>query len=300
MNNTRPTDLDEGHTSLRLGIFARTFRRDSAAAVASAVRATGYGLAHWNFAAIGLSTLAEAVTEAEFAEVRTAFDAAGIVIPSVSATFNMIHPDQDLRARQTAAAVRLIGLSGLLLDDRPLGSKLVITLCTGTREPDNMWRAHPDNTTAAAWSDMLATLETLLEAAGNAGVLLGVEPEHANVIHDAPTAAKLLIELGSDAPIGIVLDPANLLTPDTIVRQDAILGEAVDLLGAKVVGVQAKDVVASGYSAPGAGLMNYPAVFAQLRRIVPVPIIVQDADEHDAARVFADLLRWSAVVATGT
>jgi hypothetical protein len=38
--------------------------------------------------------------------------------------------------------------------------------------------------------------------------------------------------------------------------------------------------------------MNYPAVFAQLARLGPVPVIVQDASEDDAARVRADLVRW--------
>ena len=85
-----------------------------------------------------------------------------------------------------------------------------------------------------------------------------MEPESANVVRDARAARRLLDEVGLDAPIGIILDPANLLAPDTVDQQDKIIGEAVDLLGGRVIGVQAKDVVASGYSAPGAGLMNYP------------------------------------------
>ena len=72
-----------------------------------------------------------------------------------------------------------------------------------------------------------------------------------------------------------------------------ILSEAVDLLGYRVVGAQAKDVVESGYSAAGAGLMDYRLVFAQLERVAPVPLIVRDAEESDAARVRKDLLRWS-------
>jgi sugar phosphate isomerase/epimerase len=102
----------------------------------------------------------------------------------------------------------------------------------------------------------------------------------------------LLDELGADAPVGIVLDPANLLTPDTIDQQDKIVGEAIDLLGERVISIQAKDVVNSTHAAAGAGLMDYPALFAQLARIDPVPVIVQDASEDDAGRVRADLLRW--------
>jgi hypothetical protein len=37
--------------------------------------------------------------------------------------------------------------------------------------------------------------------------------------------------------------------------------------------------------------MDYPALFIQLARIAPVPVIVQDAGEDDAARVHGDLLR---------
>lgn len=283
---------DSQDLAARLGIFARTFRRDTPAEVATAVAEAGYALAHWNFAAIGLSTLAADVEDAQFAEVRAAFDAAGLGIPSVSATFNAIHPDADLRTRQTNQAVRLIGLAP------QLGDGMVVTLCTGTRDPDNMWRDHSANTDPSAWADLRRTLDPMLEAARDAGVILGVEPEFANVVRDAPTAGRLLAELGVDAPVGIVLDPANLLTPETVNRQDEILGAAIDLLGDRVVAIQAKDVVASGYSAAGAGLMDYPAVFTQLARLAPVPVVVQDASEADAARVHDDLLRWYAAAVT--
>lgn len=287
--NAAPDGDADGDAGLaaRLGIFARTFRRGSAWEVAAAVAGAGYALSHWNFAAIGRSTLGAGVDDELVDQVRRAFDAAGLCIPSVSATYNVIHPDRERRAQQTARAVRLIGLVPQLGAD-------VVTLCTGTRDPESMWRAHPDNVSTTAWSDLRRTLDPLLDAARDAGVRLGVEPEPANVVQDAPGAARLLDELGDDAPMGIVLDPANLLSPQTIPYQDEILGQAVAILGPRVVGVQAKDVVSSGYSAAGAGLMDYPAVFAQLAGIAPVPVIVQDADESDAARVRTDLLRWHA------
>ena len=82
----------------RLGIFARTFPRATPEEVAAAVARAGYPLAHWNFAAIGRSTLGGDVDAAQVAAVRRAFDDAGVAIPSVSATFNLIHPDPGLRA----------------------------------------------------------------------------------------------------------------------------------------------------------------------------------------------------------
>jgi len=263
-----------GGLAERLGIFARTFPRQTPEEVAAAVAWAGYPLGHWNFAAVGRSTLAGDVGRVE------------VAIPSVSATFNVIHPDPERRAAQTAQAVRLIGLVP------ELGAE-VVTLCSGTRDPDDLWRAHPGNLASDAWTDLRRTLDALLEAAGEAGVRLGVEPEPGNVVRDARTAARLLGELGDDAPAGIVLDPANLISPETISRQSEILAEAVDLLGPRVVGIQAKDVAASGAAAAvGTGLLDYPAVLAQLASLPPVPLIVQDASEAGAARVRANLLRW--------
>jgi sugar phosphate isomerase/epimerase len=279
-------DRTGGVLAGQLGIFARTFRRDTPEEVAAAVARTGYALAHWNFAAIGRPTLAADVAEPGFTAVRRAFDAAGVGIPSVSATFNAIHPDAELRARQTTQAARLIGLAPMLGAD-------VVTLCSGTRDPGDMWRPHPANQAPDAWTDLRRTLELLVKAAGAAGVRLGIEPEPANVVRDASTAARLLHELGSGAPVGIVFDPANLLSPETISSQSEIIARAVDLLGTRVVGVQLKDMTSSGSAAaPGTGVLDYPALFRHLAHLPTVPMIVQDTPEPDAARVRRALLRW--------
>jgi len=260
--------------------------------VAPEVRQAGYAIAHWNFAALGRPTLADGVDDEEFARVRTSFDAVGVAIPSVSVSYNIVHPDKEFRERQTAAAVELIGRIRLIGAD-------VATLCSGTRDPDDMWRIHPDNDKPDAWSDLRATLDVLLDAAAAAGVRLGVEPEPGNIVRDASVAARLLDELGPDAPIGIIFDPANLLSPATIAQQKEVLTDAIDMLGARVIGAHAKDVVGSGYSAAGAGMMDYHLVFRLLSRVAPVPLIAQDVLESDAARVHDDLVRWNEEASAG-
>lgn len=260
--------------SERLGIFAKTFKRATADEVAAEVKGAGYAVAHWNFAAIGQPTLADGRPESAFTEVRSAFDEAGLAIPSVSATFNAIGPDTERRAAETRQAADLIRRARLLGAD-------VVTLCTGTRDAHDIWREHSDNASAASWRDLRATLDVLLDAASEGGVVLGIEPEPGNVVRDATTAARLLRELGDDAPIGIVFDPANLLTPETLGRQEAILAEAVELLGPRIVSVQAKDF----------GLLDYRLVFRLLAAVPPVPLIVQDVTEAEAATVRKDLMR---------
>jgi hypothetical protein len=87
--------------------------------------------------------------------------------------------------------------------------------------------------------------------------------------------------LGRDAPIGIVLDPANLLSPETVSRQSEIRRGGRPPRRERRQRAP-KDVVASGYAAAGAGRMDDPSAFRQLARLPPVPLIVQDAHEIDA------------------
>jgi sugar phosphate isomerase/epimerase len=265
-----------------LGIFARTFPRPSADEAATAVSRARFGLVQLNLSAVGLPTLpAPDEHEAlDFGAIRRAFEARGIGIWGLSASYNMIHPDPVVREAQTAAAIALIGRAAEL-------GVTAVTLCTGSRDPDDMWHRHPGNGEPAAWHDLRASLDRLLPAAAAAGVRLGIEPEPGNVISDAARAGRLLDELGGDAGrCGIIFDPANLVTVDTAGQQADILAEAAGLLAGSIFCVHAKDVVGSGYAAAGTGKLDYGLVFRLLAGMAGrTPLIVQDAAEDDVARV---------------
>jgi sugar phosphate isomerase/epimerase len=143
---------------------------------------------------------------------------------------------------------------------------------------------------------MRATLDQLLPAAERAGVRLGIEPEPGNVVADASRGRRLLEELGPDARlVGIVIDPANLVSPSTLADQDRILRDAFAQLGSHTVALHAKDVVAGGgYAAAGLGGLDYGLIFALHACLaVPVPVIIQDANEADVPRTRDFLLRWA-------
>lgn len=265
-----------------LGIFARTFVRDTAKEVADAVRAAGFSVVQLNLSSMRLPTIPDPaqLAEIDLHAIGEAFRSRGIAIWGVSLTFNLIHPDVRKRATELTHAIHYLSRIA------ELGGSCA-TICTGTRDPDSMWRAHPDNSASDAWADMRDGLAALIPAARASGMQLGIEPEHANVISDAAAAHRLLGELGGDAAdICIVLDPANLLSLETVANQRSILGEAFDVLGEAVECVQAKDVVAEGYSAAGTGAMDYDLVFALCATLPrPVPVIAQDCTEEDALRV---------------
>ena len=274
-----------------LGIFARTFRRDTAAQVARAVQQAGFGLIQLNLSSFGLPTIppGEVLDGLDLPAIRGEFADCGISIWGVSATYNMIDPDAGRRARATARARAFI-------ERVPELGAQVATLCTGTRDPSDIWRGHPDNAREGSWSDLRASLAELLPAARTAGIRLGIEPEPANVVSGAVAARRLLHELGGDAGlVGIVLDPANLIQVPTAHQQRDILTTAFTSLAGDIVGLHAKDVGEGGYAAAGRGLLDYELILS-LRAALPrpVPVIVQDTSEADSIRVremLAGLLR---------
>ncbi len=262
---------------LEVGIFAKTFTRPTLGEVLDAAQGAGFRALHFNFACAGLTSLPEVLDEATCHAIRDEFERRDLVMVGVSATYNTIHPDAERRAAETARARRIIELCPAL------GTELA-TLCTGTRDPDDMWRAHAANEDPDAWRDLLGTLDLLLQTAESASVSLGVEPETANVVSSAARARSLLDTVGSER-LRIVLDPANLVTAETAERQEAILTDAFELLGDHLVQVHAKDVAVGGHVAAGLGLLDYDLYFRLLRRYdVTAPVIMHDVEERDVAR----------------
>ena len=272
--------------TVELGIFARIFTRPTAGEVAAAVAGAGFGLVQLNLSCIGAPTVPRVGAAVDFAGIRSAFEARAVRIWGLSCTYNLVHPDLALRDEYTARAEWLIGRAP------ELGAE-VVTLCSGTRDAEDMWRAHPSNSSPEAWAELRTSLDKLLPAAEGAGVRLGIEPEPGNIVADAARARDLLAELGNDARlIGIVLDPANLVTPATAPDQDRILRHAFGVLGAETVALHAKDVVSTGaYAAAGLGQLDYDLVF-ELHAALPasVPVIVQDSNEADVPRTRRFLL----------
>ncbi len=266
--------------TVEVGVFARVFPTGPPNEIAAAIAAAGFTTTQLNLAALGRPTLDTELDTTTARSIHASFRRHGIRVWGVSGTFNAIHPDPVTRRDATRAVTRL-------LPRVPDLGATVLTLCTGTRDPVNIWHAHPDNLSPGAWRDLRDTLDHLLPTAAAAGVKLGVEPEAGNVVHDAEAAARLLRELGSDAQhVTIVLDPANLLTPATAPGQRAVLTSAFEMLGPSIGALHAKDVVASGYAAAGCGELDYELIMDLRAEFAPTsPVIAQDLAPDDAPRV---------------
>ncbi|MEA2249414.1 MAG: hypothetical protein QOH46_3943 [Solirubrobacteraceae bacterium] len=235
---------------MQVGIFAKTFQRSTLEDSLDAAASSGVEAIQFNLALTGGPSLPDEIPADLAARVRTATSVRGLVMAAVSGTYNMAHPDPGVRedgGRRLATIV----------ESAPALGTHVVTVCTGSRDGEDMWRRHPDNASPEAWSDMVTSLGRALEVAEAHGVTLGIEPEHNNVVDGAASARRLLDDLAS-SHVKIVLDAANLIEPGQLDRQDRTLREAFELLGDDLVLAHAKDVEADGrVVAAGRGGLDY-------------------------------------------
>jgi sugar phosphate isomerase/epimerase len=270
---------------MQLGIFAKTFVRPTLEQNLDAIVAHGLHATQFNLACAGLPSMPDEIPQAAVERIRQGCAARGLTLAAVSGTYNMIHPDPVERQ----AGLRRLGV--LMAACARLGAP-VITLCTGTRDPENMWRRHPDNDMPEAWRDLLTSLEQALAPAETYGVTLAFEPEPGNVIHGAARGRRLLDELQSPR-LKVIVDGANLLHPGDLGRQTQIFDEAFDLLGQDMVLAHAKDLDAQGQpgqTGPGSGCLDFDHYLALLQRSgYNGPLIVHGLPESAVASSLAYL-----------
>jgi sugar phosphate isomerase/epimerase len=261
---------------MELGIFAKTFRRPDAKANLEAVRALDLRCVQFNLECAGLPSMPEAVPPPALVAIGAASRDAGVRLAALSGTFNMAHPEPAVRK---GGLVRLRVVTEAAAQ---LGIPLV-TLCTGTRDRENMWRAHPENGSPGAWADVLETMHGALAVAAQAGVALAIEPEPGNVVSDAGRARALLDTLRAGDRLRVILDPANLWAAERPQRD--ILQKAFDLLGADLGIAHAKDRAADGNTcALGRGVVDFDAFFALLESAgFTGPVIMHGFEEADPA-----------------
>jgi sugar phosphate isomerase/epimerase len=243
---------------MQIGIFAKTFPGTDPAAVLAAVRDAGYATTQFNLACAGLPSMPNAVPDETTAAIADAARGTGVTLCALSGTYNMAHPEK---------AVRDDGLRrlGTVIEAAAALSIPLVTLCTGTRDPNDQWAHHPDNTDPSAWSDMAREMGRALALAERHGVDLGIEPEQANVVTSAADAMRLIAEMGS-ARLRIVLDPANLFEQATAAEARGIVADAVERTAGHVAMAHAKDRSADGrFATAGQGIVDFADFVARLK-----------------------------------
>jgi sugar phosphate isomerase/epimerase len=243
---------------MNIGIFAKTCPRSTIEELFRAISNYGINCVQFNLSCIGLESLPADVPGDTLGRIMSSARDENIELAAISGTFNMAHPNASIRREMLKRLAILCEVARLLRIP-------VITLCTGTRDPIDMWRWHPENDSKEAWSDMVQSVECGLHAAEENDVLLAVEPENGNVVNSASRARQLLDEV-QNPRLRIVIDPANLIGPEA--DQKDILDESFDLLGTAIVIAHAKDRDrAFQPCAAGKGILDFPYYIRCLKAI---------------------------------
>jgi sugar phosphate isomerase/epimerase len=262
-----------------LGVFAKTFARATVEEIFDAVAKHRLHCVQFNFACADLPSLPEHIDPETAERIRKAAAERRIEIAAVSCTFNMAHPDANQRHDGLRKLEIIAGACPRL------GARLV-TLCTGTRDPENMWRRHPDNDSPEAWRDLLVSITKALTVADKHDIALGVEPETGNVVSSARHARRLLDEMKSPR-LKIIMDAANLFHPENLPRMEEIMDEAFGFLGADIALAHAKELTPDGHAggiALGSGELDWDHYLSLLRSTkFDGPLIMHGFEERNAA-----------------
>ena len=243
-----------------LGLLSPEFPSVSLSANLDAIAATGAVSVQFDLASAVGHTFPTELSQDTVEAVKVAFFERELKLAALSGTYNMINPDPQVR--QTGAE----GLNRVIALAPRLGTN-VVTLCTGSRDPGNMWRRHPDNDTPDAWADLLVQIEEAVRVAEKQGVTLGVEPEIGNTINSVRKARRLLDEVRSPR-LKIVMDGANIFQRGQLPDMRKVLDEAFELLGSDIALAHAKDLNKdgeAGHVAAGRGKLDYPYYMELMR-----------------------------------
>lgn len=263
-----------GDNSIRLGIFSKTFS-GSPDGIFQKAKLLGFDGLHYNMVSSGFPALPPSVPPFKVDEILMAKSRHHLDLMGLSATFNLIHPDQSDRE---AGLASLEVLSSVAFDlEIPM-----VTLCTGTRDPHDMWKWHPDNQSREAWMDLLAMMERCILTAEKYGIKLGIEPEFGNVVNNAGSAKKLLDDLQSPL-VRVIFDPANLFeTASSSEEVRAKIDLGLDLLGDTVGVAHLKDKGLDGiYASLGHGAIDFPFYLKKLNDIgFSGPMVIHGITEN--------------------
>ncbi len=264
-----------------LGVMVREVKRPTFDESLERIHDMGFESVQFNLNVLGYATVPETLPPGKAGEIGATFWAYGLNLAAISGTFNAAHPDETVRK----AGINGIKVLSEAAED--MGTR-IITLSTGTRDPDNLWKTHPDNDTEIAWTAMINTITRLIKIAEANSVILAFKPEASNIVNSVEKAIRLIEQVDSEN-LKVVLDPVNLVTPDTIDQQLEIFTNAFSLLSDRIALVHISDVAGwkeltgEAQRVPaGKGRIDYPGFIRLLKKSVyQGPLILQGLDEMD-------------------
>lgn len=195
--------------------------------------------------------------------IRAASRNTGISIGAINGTWNMAHPDKEVREEG------LRRFDGFLRAVAELECPIA-SLCSGSRNRSHLWRYDPATAKPDAWDDMLDSMRRSAALAEKYGVTLAIETEASNVIDTPEKARRIMAEVGSPN-LKMILDCANLFHAGeaTVENMRPAIDRAMANFGGDIVLAHGKDIHPSDgiqFCGTGFGIVDFPYMIDSLRR----------------------------------
>ena len=247
-------------------------------------RAQGFTCAHLALhmtePGFAMADAPERLTEDYAAVIRQRFADTGMSCAVLGCYLNLADPDPESRWRTQEiykAHLRFAPMMGALV------------VGTETYANPTSRFSEPAARSEEAFRLFMDSLRPVVRYAEEVGTVLAVEPVYHHIISTAERAERMLTELPSDY-LQIILDPVNLIGPDTVLQAEEIIDGAVRRLGDRVRVMHMKDfVIVPGQvpsSACGTGVMRYEKLLAFAKaRSLPMTLEDTTPENAEAARL---------------
>ena len=199
----------------------------------------------------------------------------GVQVGILSCYINMIHPNPSIRE------AALTKFESYVRHARYFGATMV---ATETGNVLSEIRYTTKNFTDEAFEEMVQVIQRLVKVGEQQQMLIGIEPGLNHPLYSLVRVEQLLQQVNSEY-LGIILDPTNLITSETYQDQTALVEEAFDRFGEKIVAFHLKDYqVQNDKIVPvnlGTGLIDYSTICQLIAKKKPgMFVVLEETKDH--------------------
>jgi sugar phosphate isomerase/epimerase len=230
-------------------------------------------------------------SDEETQRVGKSFADRGISVYEIAAYTSLVHEDAGTRRANINGVKRRIEQASIV------GALCVATVGGSAAG----WAPHPKTQSKESWNLLLeATHEILGMTPEN--VTFCLEPWPPTVLPDLDSLSRVIEEVGSER-LGILFDPANLVTPKTYFTTGAMINEAFDRLSDRFIAVHCKDIywlmegmqTGLGETVPGRGVLDYETFLGRVASAGrELPLIIEHLKDPEEVLEAASFIRQRA------
>lgn len=158
---------------------------------------------------------------------------------------------------------------------------------TETGAPNTEYLPVPECRSEESLELFIKNVRPIVEYAQDMGVIFAIEPVWRHIVYDPKRARRVLDEINSPN-LQIILDPVNLLGIENYENREAVIDEAIELLGVDTAMVHIKDFVVENNDlksvAAGTGIMKYDRLLSFMKKNKPfIHATLEDTNPQNAA-----------------